>query len=85
MPALNQRGPMGEGPMTGRKMGRCTNYGTALKNQEVPQDQNQTESPAANFPGRGFGRGVGQGVGRGRRMGGRGRGMGRMNCMRGEY
>ena len=42
MPALNQRGPMGEGPMTGRKMGRCTNYGTALKNQEVPQDQNQT-------------------------------------------
>lgn len=25
MPGLNRKGPNGEGPMTGRKMGRCTN------------------------------------------------------------
>lgn len=27
MPGFNQKGPMGEGPMTGRKMGKCTNFG----------------------------------------------------------
>ena len=27
MPGLNQKGPMGQGPMTGRRMGRCTNFG----------------------------------------------------------
>ena len=33
MSNFNQRGPMGDGPMTGRKMGRCTNYGAARNNQ----------------------------------------------------
>ncbi len=34
MPGFNQKGPEGQGPMTGRRMGRCTNYGAALlKNQ----------------------------------------------------
>ena len=27
MPNLDQTGPLGQGPMTGRRMGRCTNYG----------------------------------------------------------
>jgi hypothetical protein len=49
MPGLNQRGPEGTGPMTGRKMGRCT----AGSNQ----------NPA--YPGQAYGRrGYGQGRGR---------------------
>lgn len=35
MPGFNRKGPLGEGPMTGRKMGRCTNFGEKLKNQII--------------------------------------------------
>ena len=31
MPGLNHKGPMGDGPMTGRKMGKCTNFGAGKK------------------------------------------------------
>lgn len=86
MPGFNQKGPMGEGPMTGRKMGKCTNYGA---------DNKSTEETLDNVAGRGLGlrrglgraaAGLGRGAGRGRGMGqgarlgrgaGRGRGMGR--------
>jgi hypothetical protein len=77
MPGFNQKGPMGEGPMTGRRMGRCTNFGAAVRNNEVASDLDQKTDLSDNFPGRGFSQG--------RRMGGRGRGMGRMNRLRGEF
>jgi hypothetical protein len=33
MPGYNKTGPQGQGPLTGRRMGRCTNFGAALKKQ----------------------------------------------------
>jgi hypothetical protein len=33
MPRFDQTGPMGQGSMTGRRMGRCTNNGANVKNQ----------------------------------------------------
>lgn len=47
MPAQNNTGPMGEGPLTGRGMGPC--------------NPNQTESTRANSGVFGFGRGFGRG------------------------
>lgn len=41
MPGFNQKGPMGEGPMTGRKMGKCTNFGVKnVGSVEEPTDEN---------------------------------------------
>ena len=37
MPGLNQTGPMGQGPMTGRRMGRCTNYGANQGRKSNPR------------------------------------------------
>ncbi len=73
MPGLDRYGPMGQGPMTGRKMGKCTNYGANLK------DSNNTEQPENNtksFFGRmvGYGRGIRRGQGIGRGQGGLGNG-----------
>jgi hypothetical protein len=62
MPAFNQKGPMGDGPMTGRKMGRCTNFGAGQKNQNMNEDRNPDQSE--DFSGWGRGRG---GLGMGRR------------------
>ena len=62
MPARNNTGPMGEGPLTGRGMGTC--------------NPNQTGTPRTNFGRFGFGRGGGRGFGRGN-FGGFGRGFGR--------
>lgn len=60
MPNFDQTGPMGEGTMTGRKMGKCS----------------QNESENSEFfgrgrqgNGRGLGRGFGRGFGRGRNGG----------------
>ena len=74
MPGFNQTGPLGQGPMTGRRMGRCTNYGERLKSQTPAENENQTKQDAEAFtrPGFGFGRG----------RGGAGRGMGRQNRFR---
>ncbi|MFZ5941380.1 MAG: DUF5320 domain-containing protein [Bacteroidota bacterium] len=30
MPGFDRKGPEGQGPMTGRKMGKCTDYGARL-------------------------------------------------------
>ena len=71
MPGLNQTGPMGQGPMTGRRMGQCAGYGAKSKNQINEKTEETTEIPPENFRGRGLG--LGRGNGRGRR------GMGRKN------
>ncbi len=66
MPGFNQRGPMNEGPMTGRQRGICTGY--AMSGQ--------------GFGGRGYGMGSGMGRGMGRRGNqapGRGLGYGQWN------
>ncbi len=66
MPNNDQTGPQGQGPRSGRGMGRCAN-------QNHPSINNQQ-------PGRGLGRGRGTGAGAGRGPGtgqGQGRGPGR--------
>lgn len=83
MPGFNQTGPMGQGPMTGRHMGRCTNFGAKMKNLEKTASENDKEQLAENSENWGFryGRRFGGGFGRGRR----GRGMGRQNRFRGGF
>ena len=77
MPGFNQRGPVGQGPMTGRRMGRCTNYGANPINQNLTPSDNKIEDQTENIPGRGIG------FGRGRSE--RGRGMGFQNRYRGGF
>ena len=77
MPGLNQTGPMGQGPMTGRRMGRCTNYGATTNRDNTASSDNQAERQAENFDDRNFD------FGRGR--GGRGRGFGFRNRFRGGF
>ncbi|MGD9995214.1 MAG: DUF5320 domain-containing protein [Salinivirgaceae bacterium] len=72
MPGLNQSGPMGQGAMTGRQMGKCTNFGEKVKDQPAPAE-NQAETPIRYRMG--FGGGQGRGRGQGRRSLGRGAGM----------
>ncbi|HPE17891.1 MAG TPA: DUF5320 domain-containing protein [Tenuifilaceae bacterium] len=82
MPGFDQRGPEGQGPMTGRRMGRCTNFGAGRKSQ--PEGESSSVNPNENLPensGRGFGFGRGA-RGRGR---GRARGMGLQNRFRGGF
>lgn len=50
MPANNGTGPMGQGPKTGRGLGKCSGNKTA---------------DVVNYPGRGTGRGMGRGRGMG--------------------
>ena len=75
MPGFNQTGPLGQGPMTGRRMGRCTNYGANVKNQSAETKENTNVNLSENEQGRGFCRG--------RR--GRGMGLGRQNRFRGGF
>jgi hypothetical protein len=70
MPGLNHKGPMGDGPMTGRKMGKCTNFGAGRKTAT-----NDAEQENQNLTGQGCD--LGRGLGRG--QGGQGMGMGRKN------
>jgi len=77
MPSFNQTGPMGQGPMTGRGMGRCNNFGTNLKNQTSSTTENNNENLPENFQGRGLGMWFGRG------RGGRCFGIGRQNRFRG--
>ncbi len=79
MPEFNQKGPMGEGAMTGRRMGRCTNFGATHPKQPVNTEsqieENTEEKLSENLSGRG--------LGLGRRKGGRGQGMGCQHRFRG--
>ena len=74
---------MGEGPMTGRKMGRCTNMGAGRRNQIIEENENVESSMNDDYRGQGLGRGRGRGMGRGLRnamssnRGGRGMGRNR--------
>lgn len=77
MPRINGTGPEGAGPMTGRRMGRCTNYGANLNNNKETEPEKQTGEQKENIPG-GF---FGFGGGRGRR----GRGRGFQNRFRGGF
>ena len=75
MPNMNGTGPQGQGPMTGRRMGRCANKGADTKKPADAASDNQNENTNENLPGRGPGSGSGRaGTGRGR-----GKGMGRQN------
>ena len=92
MPGFNQKGPMGQGPMTGRRMGRCTNFGANLNDQTVTEKEDSSNLATDNLPaqGLGLGRGRGLGLGWGRGgagfgRGGGGRGMGRQNRLRGGF
>ena len=67
MPRFNQQGPMGEGPMTGRKLGKCTNYGA--------ENIGSTEEPMNENVGRGLGMRRGLGFGRGSAGQSEGRGL----------
>ena len=84
MPGFNQKGPMGEGPMTGCKMGRCTNFGAIRQNQTTQENETAENPINYNFQGQGLGSGLGQRKGRG--MGnviGQGNGMGQNRGGRG--
>ena len=74
MPRLNRRGPNGDGPMTGRRMGRCNpdNKGQTddefLQNKVEPtKDQNNILIGRGLGRARGFGKGFGLGGGKGLR------------------
>ncbi len=79
MPGFDQTGPEGQGSRTGRRMGRCTNYGRNFKKTENTSSNEQNDNSSENLPGRGFGFGLRRG-GSGR---GRARGMGRLGRFRG--
>ncbi len=87
MPGLNQKGPMGEGAMTGRRMGKCTNFGAKVKNAAQPNvvPESEIQQNTASFDesaGMGFGRGrrgMGRGFGHGQNANGMGMGRRRRN------
>lgn len=86
MSNFNQRGPMGEGPMTGRKMGRCGNFGAGRRYPTTQENHNTENTMNDNLQEQRLGRGRGQVMGRGmrNRMGqGQGDGMGRNRGDRG--
>jgi hypothetical protein len=72
MPGLNQTGPMGKGSMTGRKMGKCCNFGMGKNNSSneiTPENQELNENGRGLGGGQGGGRMKGQGNGQGNRRG----------------
>ena len=72
MPGYDRTGPMGEGPKTGRGLGRCGKAKTSPRSDVTPgRAAGLGDSPVG-------GRGLGRGGGRGRRSG---RGRGRMSGM----
>ena len=74
MPGLNRKGPQGDGPMTGRRMGRCNPDNKGKTDDEILQNRDSSLEP---------GQGMGRGLGIGRGQGGLGRGLGRQNRFRG--
>ena len=81
MPGFDRKGPMGQGPMTGRGLGRCANPDNTENSTDNPDGNTMADRGPGRGPGRGMGRGAGRGMGRGggggrpgRGRGGRGRG-----------
>jgi len=68
MPHGDRKGPRGQGPRTGRGMGKCG------PKDGTPASQGQGGMGAGNGQGRGFSRGTGRGTSR---RGGQGSGKGR--------
>ena len=64
MPRLNQKGPMGQGSMSGRKMGKCTNFGAKEKKETLEDNATLTETTPENISGKGLGNGNGMGQGK---------------------
>ncbi len=81
MPGFDQTGPFGQGPMTGRRLGRCANLRSGEKIQDNSENDNLQQDSTNKLTGRGFG----MGRGFGNRRGGRGRGLGRQNRFRGGF
>lgn len=79
MPCFNQMGPMGQGPLTGRRMGRCTNFGANASSEKSGSDRQSSEKSSAQPYG------PGRGMGMGWRRGGLGFGIGRQNRFRGNF
>jgi hypothetical protein len=80
MPGLNRQGPNGEGPMTGRRMGRCNPDKKGKTDDEILQNRDSSVQPDQDIVRvQGFGRGRGLGRGQGRP----GQGLGRQNRFRG--
>jgi hypothetical protein len=67
MPGFDRTGPEREGPMTGRRMGRC--------NPESPV--NKGEENTTNLPGRGLAQRRGRGAGRPENQRSKGKGLAR--------
>jgi hypothetical protein len=82
MSGLNQKGPIGNGPGFGRRMGKCSAMGVKQRNEgQSAQDQNSSFQPnhsvVDNTSESGIGRGfrlMGKGRGRGRNADGPGMG-----------
>lgn len=86
MPNLNQTGPEGQGPMTGRRMGRCSGNNPVQqpRNVDAPIDDknsdasaNNTDAPVNENNNQMLGMGMARRRGFGGGGGGRGRGRGR--------
>ena len=86
MPGLNQTGPMGHGPKTGRGMGRCNPRNIGKTEDEILQNRDSSQKSGQGMePVQGMGRrqGLGRGLGIVRGQGGLGRGLGHQNRFRG--
>ncbi len=68
MPGLNQKGPKGQGAMTGRRMGHCTPKGAAMPVLDATAEENSEEKVPEDISGKGLGLGRGKG-GRGQELG----------------
>lgn len=82
MPNYDRTGPMGEGAMTGRRMGRCNPDNKGLSREDL-QDKNENQ----DMPVLGMGMGRGFRGGRAMRRGNRGlgRGLARRNRFGNQY
>jgi hypothetical protein len=77
MPGENKKGPMGEGPQTGRGLGKCNDNQTdSTEAGGQPKPRRDLDRDRGPGQGRGLGRGPGGGMGRGRGLGRRGGGRG---------
>ena len=72
MPGLDRKGPQGDGPRTGRGLGKCNDDKDTAQNETPQRGIGRGGEPRGG--GRGRGRGQGGGGGQGQGRGGRGRG-----------
>jgi hypothetical protein len=53
MSGFNQKGPFEQGPMTGRRMGKCTNYGASIP-KAISKESNESNADEMPQYGRRF-------------------------------